>query len=86
MKEHELAEASRRAAAWLVNDTGAVVTRERAINEEELALDVLALVARVRQLEQAIRVWRGSFLVRVGELDDEDETLARILDDKGSTR
>lgn len=51
MTDDDLAEAERRAKQWLVCVDGSTVVRERAINEEHLALDIIELCAEVRRLQ-----------------------------------
>jgi hypothetical protein len=50
MTNDELAEARRRAMYWIEPGYCEPVTRETAINEEHLALDVIALLSHVEQL------------------------------------
>ena len=46
----DLDAAEKLAMHWIEPSPGDVVTRETAVNEEVLALDVVALIAEVRQL------------------------------------
>lgn len=70
LTDEELTDAKRRAAMWLLRDDNTFATRENAVNEELLALDVVALVDEARNRRardllpsdlEALRAFRECF-------------------------
>lgn len=78
LSDSQLAAAKARAEAWFRDGSEVALTRDNAINEEHLALDIIELLAEIERLRaMAARLCDHlEMSVEIHDLDDEESATA----------